>query len=227
MSESAEERDLLAAEYALGTLDPSTAQSVAERIRGDLALAAVIRDWERRLAPLSLLAQPVAPPDSLWQRLAASAGAVVEPPEGVVRLAWRSLAAWRSAAAVGFALAVALAVVLWLRPPPARPVAALVPAGSAAAAYLAELEPNGRLRLVALRPVPVAAGKQLELWALPKGAKRPIALGLLPANGRKVRAVPAPAQGTQLLISLEPKGGSPTGLPTGPVLFGGTLQGRG
>ena len=29
--------------------------------------------------------------------------------------------------------------------------------------------------------------------------------------------------GTQLLVSLEPRGGSPTGQPTGPVLYGGRL----
>jgi anti-sigma-K factor RskA len=28
---------------------------------------------------------------------------------------------------------------------------------------------------------------------------------------------------TQLLVSLEPQGGSPTGQPTGPVLWGGRL----
>jgi anti-sigma-K factor RskA len=31
------------------------------------------------------------------------------------------------------------------------------------------------------------------------------------------------ARGTQLLVSLEPKGGSPTGQPTGPVIYGGKL----
>jgi anti-sigma-K factor RskA len=33
-----------------------------------------------------------------------------------------------------------------------------------------------------------------------------------------------PMNGLQLLVSLEPRGGSPTGQPTGPVLYGGTLQ---
>jgi anti-sigma-K factor RskA len=34
-----------------------------------------------------------------------------------------------------------------------------------------------------------------------------------------------PATGTQFLVSLEPAGGSPTGQPTGPVLYEGTFSG--
>jgi len=32
-----------------------------------------------------------------------------------------------------------------------------------------------------------------------------------------------PASGTALLVSLEPPGGSPTGAPTGPVVYAGKL----
>ncbi|MGH7153988.1 MAG: anti-sigma factor domain-containing protein, partial [Acetobacteraceae bacterium] len=69
-------------------------------------------------------------------------------------------------------------------------------------------------------------GKDLELWALPPGATRPISLGVVPAATRGLvvshPAVPLTLR-TQLMVSLEPKGGSPTGQPTGPVLFAGTL----
>jgi anti-sigma-K factor RskA len=95
-----------------------------------------------------------------------------------------------------------------------------VPAGGAAAAYVAELEPNGTLRLVGLQPIPVAHGKDLELWALPTGSTHPIALGLLPPAGRRIAPPSFPPVGTKLLVSLEPQGGS----PTGPVLFAGQLH---
>ena len=45
----------------------------------------------------------------------------------------------------------------------------------------------------------------------------------MPAIGRHIRLGDMPREATQLLVSLEPLGGSPTGLPTGPVLFAGTL----
>ncbi len=69
--------------------------------------------------------------------------------------------------------------------------------------------------------VPVPSGHDLELWALPEGASRPRSLGVLPAKGRVVTA--SLQAGTQLMVSLEPRGGSPTGQPTGPVLYGGRL----
>ena len=216
---------MLAAEYVLGTLEAATARQVAQRAETDPALRAAIAAWEGRLTPMAALADPVAPPDALWQRLSASLGDAAPPVSaGALARAWRSVAVWRAASAAGMALAAGLALVLWLRPPPGRPVAALVPAGGAAAAYVAQLQPNGSLRVTALRDVAVAAGKDLELWALPEGATRPIALGVLPAKGRGGVAVGFPRTGTRLLISLEPRGGSPTGLPTGPVLFAGTLH---
>lgn len=215
-----DEPDIQAAEYVVGTLSADERRDVAARAESDPALRARIAWWEERLAPLGGLPAPVMPPAALWDRVSRSAG-LARPP--VALRAWRSLPVWRGATAIGFALAAAFAGLAWFGSAPQRPVAALVPYGSQAAAYIAQVQPDGSLRLIALRSVPVASGKDLELWALPPGATRPVALGVLPASGRVPAAVPG--QGTQLMISLEPAGGSPTGLPTGPVLFAGTLKG--
>ena len=81
-----------------------------------------------------------------------------------------------------------------------------------------EAETGGRL----VRPTTaVPTDKDLELWALPQGESRPRSL----AHGRR-RERQLPVQltpHTQWLVSLEPKGGSPTGQPTGPVLYAGWL----
>lgn len=226
MSDPAEELDLLAAEYVLGTLDAPTAQEIAMRAQTDPALASAIAAWEKRLAPLSSLVAPAEPHDSLWRRLDASVAAHVtaSPASGLSR-AWRSVVLWRWSTAAAVGVAAALAAFLWLRPLPPHPVAALVPVGSAAAAYVVELEPNGTLRILALRTVSVAIGKDLALWALSRGAPHPIELGLLPASGRILAVPKFLMKGTELIITLEPKGGSPTGSPAGPVLFTGTLEG--
>ncbi|HUB11913.1 MAG TPA: anti-sigma factor [Acetobacteraceae bacterium] len=231
MSDLPDDRELLAAEYVLGTLDPATARQVAMRAAADPALRRAIAAWEERLHPLSAMADEALPPDALWQRLTASidtaapvaAGGIAAPASVAVR-AWRSLALWRCASAAGLALAAGLAAFIVLRPPPALPVAALLPSGTAAPAYMAQWQPDGTLRVFALRAVAVAADKDLELWALPQGASIPIPLGVLPARGRGVASPHVPANGTQLLISLEQKGGSPTGRPQGPVLYAGTLH---
>jgi len=66
-----------------------------------------------------------------------------------------------------------------------------------------------------------------ELWGLPKepgGA--PKSLGLIPPPGKTTIKLAAAADQTlsdfpALAVSLEPAGGSKTGLPTGPVLYSG------
>ena len=78
----------------------------------------------------------------------------------------------------------------------------------------------------AVAPASVPDGRDLELWLLPPGAQRPTSLGVLPSGGKLVvPGAPLP-DGSQLLVSLEPRGGSPTGQPTGQVLYGGTLAPR-
>ena len=67
------------------------------------------------------------------------------------------------------------------------------------------------------------AGHDYELWALPKGAS-PVSLGVLPAEGASSRILTAIqkkalASSSQVAVSIEPIGGSPTGQPTGEVVF--------
>ena len=86
-------------------------------------------------------------------------------------------------------------------------------------------------RYLSVKPVArveLAADRTLELWMLPDGAN-PRSLGLISATGVARVALPAPADDAlrnipALAVSLEPRGGSPTGLPTGPVLYSGPVQ---
>jgi anti-sigma-K factor RskA len=66
-----------------------------------------------------------------------------------------------------------------------------------------------------------------ELWAVP-AAGTPVSLGLVNPSGETETGVPPDKRpllesGVTLAVSLEPRGGSPTGAPTGPVLFTGAL----
>ncbi len=218
-----------AAEYVLGVLDAAEQAAFTRAAAADQALQAAITDWERRLAPLARLVEPMPPPPALWDRLAAS---IAAPTARVVPFARPAatdsrVRRWQAATAVSLALAACLAVVAALpvlRPAPAPIllVASLATYGQPAAGFLATVD-RGTLTVrptAALATVPT--GRDLELWSLPPGAKAPAPLGVLPANGARLTGSAA-APGTQILISLEPRGGSPTGLPTGPVLFAGTL----
>jgi anti-sigma-K factor RskA len=103
-------------------------------------------------------------------------------------------------------------------------VAVIMPADSHTPGFLAEARADGTVVLTAFAPVDVPNGKALELWVLPPGGTVPKSLGVLPAAGTQVVLPSMPAAGTSLLVSLEPPGGSPTGLPTGPVVYAGKLQ---
>ncbi len=91
---------------------------------------------------------------------------------------------------------------------------------------------DGRLVLRLNIKVPRStAGKSLEVWLVPPGQDAaPHSLGLFPSDEHGTSIVlpltPETARAlstSSLAVSLEPAGGSTTGLPTGPVLFSGAV----
>jgi anti-sigma-K factor RskA len=89
---------------------------------------------------------------------------------------------------------------------------------------LARLRADGT---VVAEPFAVAETGSPELWLVAEGTA-PVSLGILAAEERSSHDVPEAADpiarpGSQLVITLEPSGGSPTGQPTGPVLGAGPL----
>ncbi len=139
---AAEETQLLAGEYALGTLGAEDRATLVREAAADPGLRDAIEAWERWLAPLARIVPPRAPPAELWSRIEASAwgaeavrepapasGEAPGPAAGRVRL-------WQGIAAAGFALAAAVAGVAVLHRPaplPVLPVAGLLPINQPAA----------------------------------------------------------------------------------------------
>jgi anti-sigma-K factor RskA len=83
------------------------------------------------------------------------------------------------------------------------------------------------LRVTAVGAAKEQPGKSYELWMLTEGGN-PVSLGLLPRSGTQSVTLndaqfAALARSSALAVSLEPEGGSPTGLPTGPVLYSAPL----
>jgi anti-sigma-K factor RskA len=228
-----EEREPLAAALALGVLS-GPALAAAERLEAsDAVFRAQVEDWRRRLAPLALAIAPVTPPSALWTLIEArlpGAGVAGEAPRLVEQLR-RRLRLWRTAAA-GFAVAaVALAVLVavpgLLRPPPPQRFVAVLGEGAQSPQFLVTVDLEQQQ--VSIMPVAEIGQPQgdFELWLI-AGQDAPQSLGLVsPSDGRRLAlgalAQPALLAGGLLAISLEPAGGSPTGAPTGPVLWSGKL----
>lgn len=235
--------DTHAAEYVLGVLDAPQRLQAQARIAADPEFARAVTDWERRLAALLDEIAPVDVPAHLWPRLRTRLGwsPVGDPARGI----WQNLGFWRTATAI--AAAAALAAVFVGRLPqtpttttPVTPPIAVEPAEQAkpvttlahddgTPGWLASLDiKQGKVLMV---PVPAPAdaqGRVPELWLIPAG-EAPRSLGLVSIDKAHTVAVPkdllrALKPGSTLAITLEPAGGAPQGVPTGPIVAKGGLQ---
>ena len=220
--------EALDAEYVAGTLRGGARRRFEALLPGHPALQAEVRRWQARLMPLTGALEPVAPPPRVWRGVQARLWPAEAQPW------WRRLGPWRAVSGAASAAALALAVLV-ASPPPARaPIVVVLQSTGAEAGvpgtFVASVSGDGRsLVTQAVQPVGLPPGRVLELWSVPpEGAPR--SLGLVRADGSTVLArerLPATLlQGgtAALAVSVEPPGGSPTGAPTGPIIYAGKLQ---
>ena len=221
--------DALAAEYVLGVLPADERQGVADRIARDRAFAQLVDQWEERLGPLGEGYAETPPHASVKAALDRR----LFGPDAIPARSgfWQSLTVWRTIAAALAALLLLIAVPVlrstFVHEDQARLVALLSAEGSAVS-YLAIYEPKTASVDLSRVGAAQAGEKDFELWVINKD-KAPVSMGVIPpgetakvelsdALRRQVQA------GANLAISLEPKGGSPTGQPTGPVVAVGELR---
>ena len=215
-------RERLAAEYALGTLRGATRERFRRWMREDPALARSAAQWEERLMPLAEAIAPAQPPVSAWSRIEARTGGSAAGPKDRGFL-WRALGLVASGAAAALLV---MAMVLPLQRPGGEYVALLSdPKTQKPVLLVTAGRRESRLNVKTLDASIRVAEASLELWAVPAKGK-PTSLGLIPSVDRAVIRLGAAADHALgdvpvLAVSLEPQGGSPTGAPTGPVLYTG------
>lgn len=222
--------DRLAADYVAGTLRGPARRRFEALLPAHPQLRKAVREWQARLMPLSAAVAEQAPPVRVWQRIEAQiAPARIAAAEPAPRGGWASLGLWRGLAALATAGVVALALLL-ANPKVEPPVVVVLSSTAAEGApampgFVASFSADGRaVATRPLLPVNLEAGRALELWAVP-AAGAPRSLGLISAQGASVVARSrVPADTAALAVSLEPAGGSPTGAPTGPILYVGKLR---
>ncbi len=223
-------REMLVAEYVLGTLRGGARRRLEAWMQEDLVLRGAVAEWQDRLQPMAGLVTPVAPPDRVWQALERQLA--LPAADGRMNF-WQSLRTdlsfWRGLGMASTALATVLIAVLLARQPdipaPTPSYIATLADDQAQLAVLVTGDATRRqLTVKVVNSRQIAADRSLELWAIPAtGAPR--SLGLVAVSGTVTLPLPAdanPANIPVLAISLEPKGGStnPAG-PTGPVLYKG------
>jgi anti-sigma-K factor RskA len=221
--------DMLAAEYVLGTLPVAERDDVDLRLKHDPQMATAVAEWERRLAPLLETISPQTPPAHIWSEIDKR---IAGGPAQVIRLE-RRLRIWRTTAFAASAIATSLILLVGIRefarPEPEKTFVAVLQKDAQSPAFLVSVDTRNKLLTIRAVAAPEHPGKSYELWLVHEKLGAPRSLGIVGSqpftivHPQLAAYSPATIEQATLAVSLEPEGGSPTGAPTGPVLFAGKL----
>jgi anti-sigma-K factor RskA len=218
-----ERQDALAVSYVLGSMRGKARLRFQGLLMQHLPLRQAVWRWEQHLNPVVEQLKPVTPDANVWQRLTIRLGWQAPLPAVTATASPRSY--WKETFAVAMAACLALVLLLpQLNVPDADTQSqsqfAIVQNSEAKALWVVKWQQQ-QLTVQATAAVERLTDADYELWMLPENGQAPISLGLLPQQAKAERPLPNSVNGLKvaaLAVSLEPKGGSPTGQPTGPVL---------
>ena len=223
--------DMLSVEYILGTLKGAARRRFEQLLKQRANFAQTFNWWELHMHLLADTVSASKPPKKVWQNIENRLFSTLKTNTGANNSSW-----WKSLAFLSTAMAASLATLLVIQSP--KPVEDFTP--TAVALLATEKAEAGwllnetklsdsvvEIRATSLASLELKPDNTFELWLLPADKSKPISLGLLPQTGSSTLKVPAHviallASGA-LAVSLEPVGGSPTGQPTGAVLYQGKL----
>lgn len=223
-----EKDDLLAAEYAMGTLPQPARVSFEARLADDVDLQQRTAWWHEKLMPMSDEIEPLEAPSTLYKNIENQLFKRSEQEQSW----WHNLGLWRGLAIVSLAGILVLGSI----------IANINPQQTSGNkdVYVAQLVgKTSDLKLVAFFDASTktlklnrlegkaAQGRDFELWLIPDKEK-PISLGVLPSQEYHVLELShllkkITSLNSVFAISDEPKGGSPTGQVTGAVLALGKI----
>jgi len=231
--------DSIAIPPPVGELPEAVSDSIAASLAKSLAEPAEERS-ERVTAP------PVIPPE-VESKFEPKVEPKLERSANVVQLA-RGVSRWRRMTVVMGAIAALLALYIGLAQfapglvplGPRSQVVAQAPAqlgarlvavlqqDPTAPAFLLTVDPQSRTLVVRRVSATAEAGRSYELWLISSQFPTPKSLGVVGNDEFTQRQIPgnfdvATLRAASYAVSLEPSGGSPSGVPTGPVLFTGKI----
>lgn len=224
MRYSPQQVDHLAGEYVIGTLRGGARRRFEFLMhdRADVRLA--VWEWEQLLHGLTSGIKPKQPPHSVWRGIQRRVGSAD-------RESRRAGSWWLRLAIVAPLIALAafwLATMLPASIDPDR--MAIFASDDAQALWVVSADTQDGVLVVETSGVAAAEDALVyELWALPDDGV-PRSLGLLNTQSSRhktelsLELLAVLDNSANLAISLEPTGGSPTGLPTGPVVYQAQLH---
>ncbi|MHC8314658.1 anti-sigma factor [Pseudomonas sp. LB3P31] len=221
--------DLLIAEYVLGVLTGEERDRVQAMAARDPHYQNAIAAWQLHFAQWLQQIPESSPPQGSWQAIEQQLFPSDSRQQPRRAGWWDNLGFWRWTAAT---LAAGLLVAVFTLQPPSpglRPaMLARLEQSDGNTLFAATIPPDGRSVLFVPTRTADWQNKSAQAWVIAADGK-PHSLGLLPANAAATLSVPselagALGSGVVLAVSLEPLNGSPTGLPTGPVIAQGKIS---
>lgn len=220
-------QSLLAAEYVLGSLHGAARRRFTVLLAREPGLRREVEYWQRRLNPLAETLPLRQPGKQVWKNIQRRIRGG-NPESGWPALVWNSLAFWRSLAAgcfAAFLLAILAALQLNKDYQEAIHYVAVLKNEQAQPMLIATMDDKNMFTVDMLAPDSTGPDEVMEIWCLPRDGGKPSSMGLL--KGRRARMPLSHEQmerlrsAGEIAVSIEPAGGSPTGLPTGPVMYRG------
>ncbi len=241
-----DEKALIAAEYALGLLSPDEEKSVSSRARQDPDLQAEIDSWNDRFTRFIDELSPIAPPETVWTNVKGhlrktrwSSETKPNPAKSPKSSFWENTAFWRglSFASLGTTAVASFIAVLvsWelksitQTPAQDRLVAALEAVKAEdGASFVATYDPLRKQLIIVPATLVRDTQRVPELWLVTKD-ERVISLGVVDSRQAQVVVIPPDLiketnSEAGLVITLEPPGGAPGGVATGPAIAKGELS---
>jgi len=214
--------DALCGEYLLGTLRGPARRRFERALREEPQVAQRVEFFGRTFAPRPDERVAVSPSADGWARLQRDLN--LSPRPWYARIGWPL---WVAIATAVVALGIGLSV---LRPGTETLTHLAQLTGPDAPTTVTALVSSDRrtLELHAARPTSAAPTTSYELWLLPAEGGAPVSLGVLTTLDARLAVAERQAArlraGAKLAVSIEPRGGSPSGAPTGPVILVGAIS---
>lgn len=213
-----EQLSLSAAYFVMGVLDAEEREQFEVRIAQETEAREAVAYWEDRLELLNELVPSVEPSPFARLRIERSLDELKmrEPTKPSM---WQGSGIWRVATAALLVLCVGLFLV---REPAPTHIVVLTAPGQTQPGWMLTSYDGSSIELKPLIATQVPEGKVLEFWTKAEGWEKPVSLGLVdPDRSLETQLEEQSAITPNQLfeLTIEQSGGSPTGLPTGPVQF--------
>lgn len=232
----------LVGRFVIGTMPHRSRRRFSRIVDQSEAVSRMVYELEAMMLPGAWALEPLQPSELVWQRISRSAGFGKRKEAAKPRApVWQGMAAalvaglfitsfgWYQAHNRAPEVVIETVTETVIEPVPVKPTLGIIENADGNAIWVANIYDDLAEADVVVRAAPERKPENdYQLWIL-RDDGIPVSLGLLPQAGESTLALSDAAldglkRGSTIAVSLEPLGGSPEAVPTGPVLFTAALM---